>query len=404
MGIEMNKANSLEFTLAIGCALNCNYCPQEKLINRYKEHKCKVMEFDTFTKALTRIKPGGGVIISGMVEPFHNPNCAKMIKYAYENGYKVRLFTSLTGVTDEDIDIIKNVELDEFTIHIPDEQYNSKFNITEEYLRIFDRVQALFKDRISAYSVHGKIHKEMTGRILKNKPIANVMFDRAGNLEKQGLLHKNAKGKIRCMAGSKTNIGIWTPEVLPDGTVTLCCMNYGMKHVLGNIVKQSWEDIYAGAEYQKILKGFEDETIDILCRNCTGAVGLEELPSSVLKQAVSDYKVNGRLETELERIAGKIADSDNICVFGLGRMFTDQYFYLLWNTAINANVFSDNNEAIWNTRINDITCIEPSQLSEYNNLLVVTFVKNDFAIRNRLKNLGITNIISIMEIYDAINR
>ena len=55
MGIEMNKANSLEFTLAIGCALNCNYCPQEKLINRYKEHKCKVMEFDTFTKALTRI-------------------------------------------------------------------------------------------------------------------------------------------------------------------------------------------------------------------------------------------------------------------------------------------------------------------------------------------------------------
>lgn len=361
----MNKANSLEFTLAIGCALNCNYCPQEKLINRYKEHKCKVMEFDTFTKALTRIKPGGGVIISGMVEPFHNPNCAKMIKYAYENGYKVRLFTSLTGVTDEDIDIIKNVELDEFTIHIPDEQYNSKFNITEEYLRIFDR---------------------------------------AGNLEKQGLLHKNAKGKIRCMAGSKTNIGIWTPEVLPDGTVTLCCMDYGMKHVLGNIVKQSWEDIYAGAEYQKILKGFEDETIDILCRNCTGAVGLEELPSSVLKQAVSDYKVNGRLETELERIAGKIADSDNICVFGLGRMFTDQYFYLLWNTAINANVFSDNNEAIWNTRINDITCIEPSQLSEYNNLLVVTFVKNDFAIRNRLKNLGITNIISIMEIYDAINR
>ena len=244
----------------------------------------------------------------------------------------------------------------------------------------------------------------MTGRILKNKPIANVMFDRAGNLEKQGLLHKNAKGKIRCMAGSKTNIGIWTPEVLPDGTVTLCCMDYGMKHVLGNIVKQSWEDIYAGAEYQKILKGFEDETIDILCRNCTGAVGLEELPSSVLKQAVSDYKVNGRLETELERIAGKIADSDNICVFGLGRMFTDQYFYLLWNTAINANVFSDNNEAIWNTRINDITCIEPSQLSEYNNLLVVTFVKNDFAIRNRLKNLGITNIISIMEIYDAINR
>ena len=66
MGIEMNKANSLEFTLAIGCALNCNYCPQEKLINRYKEHKCKVMEFDTFTKALTRIKPGGGVIISGI--------------------------------------------------------------------------------------------------------------------------------------------------------------------------------------------------------------------------------------------------------------------------------------------------------------------------------------------------
>ena len=81
-----------------------------------------------------------------------------------------------------------------------------------------------------------------------------------------------------------------------------------------------------------------------------------------------------------------------MCIW-TGKNVYRSIFYLLWNTAINANVFSDNNEAIWNTRINDITCIEPSQLSEYNNLLVVTFVKNDFAIRNRLKNLGITNII-----------
>jgi hypothetical protein len=31
--------------------------------------------------------------------------------------------------------------------------------------------------------------------------------------------------------------------VLPNGDVSLCCMDYGLKHILGNIYEQEYEDI-----------------------------------------------------------------------------------------------------------------------------------------------------------------
>ena len=70
-----NKLSGAEFTLAIGCRLNCHYCPQDKLIRRYTdlyEKKELSMKFETFTKCLENIKQGGGVAFTGMVEPFHN--------------------------------------------------------------------------------------------------------------------------------------------------------------------------------------------------------------------------------------------------------------------------------------------------------------------------------------------
>ena len=60
--------------------------------------------------------------------------------------------------------------------------------------------------------------------------------------------------------------------MLPDGRVLLCCMDYGMKHVLGNLTEQSYEEIMNGKEIDKIKAAINgDESIDILCRGCSSA-------------------------------------------------------------------------------------------------------------------------------------
>lgn len=45
-----------------------------------------------------------------------------------------------------------------------------------------------------------------------------------------------------------------------------------MKHVLGNLTEQSYEEIMNGKEIDKIKAAINgDESIDILCRRCSSA-------------------------------------------------------------------------------------------------------------------------------------
>lgn len=50
--------------------------------------------------------------------------------------------------------------------------------------------------------------------------------------------------------------------------------------------------------------------------------------------------------------------------------------------------------------IDGIRCIAPEQLKEFQNLLVVVFVKNAEGIIAQLKEMGIDNCISIDKLFD----
>ena len=55
--------------------------------------------------------------------------------------------------------------------------------------------------------------------------------------------------------------------LLPDGTVVLCCMDFGMEHVIGNLLENTYGEIIDGQPYKNLRK----EMLyggDILCRKC----------------------------------------------------------------------------------------------------------------------------------------
>jgi len=65
--------------------------------------------------------------------------------------------------------------------------------------------------------------------------------------------------------------------MLPDGRVTLCCMDFGMRHVLGNLLEEDYESMMYGG----VMKSVEDAMMcknreEILCRSCELALEYDE--------------------------------------------------------------------------------------------------------------------------------
>lgn len=59
--------------------------------------------------------------------------------------------------------------------------------------------------------------------------------------------------------------------LLPDGRVLLCCMDYGMRHVLGSLWESSYHQLLRGAEARRVRAAMDDESLPVLCRHCTVA-------------------------------------------------------------------------------------------------------------------------------------
>lgn len=117
----------IEFSLRMGCKLDCNFCPQKLLLSKYFEDgdSSKVLSFENFKIILSRLEPCSDVSFAGASEPFSNPDCISMIEYAFENNHSVSLASSFTGVTSEELSRLVGKPFKQILAHIPDEEQNS---------------------------------------------------------------------------------------------------------------------------------------------------------------------------------------------------------------------------------------------------------------------------------------
>ncbi len=54
----------------------------------------------------------------------------------------------------------------------------------------------------------------------------------------------------------------------PNGDVYLCCMDWSLKHRLGSLATQAYEELFQGEEFRAILRGMTDESVESICRYC----------------------------------------------------------------------------------------------------------------------------------------
>jgi radical SAM protein with 4Fe4S-binding SPASM domain len=254
----------LEISTNIGCPNNCTYCPQATIINKYaKTNGPLMMSFDTFKTCIDKVPKETTIIFSGMSEAWINPECTKMLLYAYHQGHKIFIYTSLIGMKPSDIDIIKKLRLDPtygMIIHLPSSEDLENFNIDSTYLKTLKKMMASGIN--PEIHIHGKTVHPKIKSLIKQVKITKLQ-DRAGNLHLNKKNQDISKGNIYCQRQLSANL------LLPNGDVLLCCQDYNMKHILGNLITDSYESLFNSKEYQKVKEGLQNEKIDILCRKCT---------------------------------------------------------------------------------------------------------------------------------------
>ena len=279
----MNLKHNIEITPRIGCSNVCEYCPQSTLIKRYRERigadKDTIMTLETFKKCLSTIPLHVGLNFTGYVEPFLAPDTADMILHAAESGYSILLNTTLVGLKKEDWMKIKDINYRELHIHLPscsfDEMIGVKIPVetyehegrkikalSEEY---YDMLNFLIQNPGNGWGQYkldfhclGDLHPELAD--LTNHFYVGIrqVNSRAMNI----LLEK--KDKVPPEENIRGNCSrVYQNVLLPDGSLSLCCQDYGLDEVLGNLVENTWDEYEASETVKRIRKEGAD-----LCDYC----------------------------------------------------------------------------------------------------------------------------------------
>jgi hypothetical protein len=244
----MNETKSyLEITTVGKCLMDCTFCPQQAFQNSYRG--CDLLSFENFKKALSKVPKDMDIHFSAFAEPFLNPHCIDMIEHASSKGFKVVLFSTLVGLRSEDVERLKKCN-PTLILHLPDNLGNAKIPVTETYMKTLAKV--LQTMRIDAFSV-------MNETFISN--------ERAGLLP--NTKNRKMKGWFNCNK-------LVSPQfaMLPNCDIVLCCMDFGLRHRLGNLLEMSYAEIVGSSEFQMVRQSRYRIRSNSLCKKCAWATPL----------------------------------------------------------------------------------------------------------------------------------
>jgi hypothetical protein len=276
-GITHFDGPVMEITTMIGCPLMCTFCPQDSLRTNYGKDTKYMQPMDLLT-VLSKLPKDTRIDFSGMSEPWANPECTTMLEMVLYMGFKIAIYTTLYGMTEPER--IKKVleahpsQVEVVMLHLPDANGNMKgWKYSEEWL---ENLKVMSQLNLPC----GVGAMTMDGSGLVAPELQSIVGRLAG-----------WKGHTRADSLPVEQIGVQdisiTPRndfaltcrstpfydrnvLLPNGDVVLCCMDYNLKHIIGNLLKQSYSDIFEGEKLAEIIKVNEAPEFDkcSICKSC----------------------------------------------------------------------------------------------------------------------------------------
>lgn len=247
--------NHLEVTLTAGCPMMCSYCPQGNYIRGYKatnNTSKKLMSIEDYKIILSNVdRRITHIFFTGFTEALAHPEWDKFVEHTKEQNYKITFNTTLYGATFEKIDRLIELDVD-VEIHLTD----SNIDISEEMILYFAKKYRRGEPVFNFFTEKGKnlLPKQLRGHM-------HHAHSRGDNLEH--IPRTVIKGPVRCHTNR-----YFSNVVVPNGDVSVCCSDFSLKHIMGNLLTQKLKDIHRSQPMKAFLKQMREGDESFICNNC----------------------------------------------------------------------------------------------------------------------------------------
>ena len=276
-GIQHSDSPVMELTTMIGCPLMCTFCPQDNLRTQYGT-STKYMTQRDLTTMLVKLPRNTRIDFSGMSEPWANPECTSMLEEVLYMGFKVAIYTTLYGMTDpERVRKVLEAHPDQVEVlmlHLPDANGNMKgWKNSEEWQRaaaIISHTKVPCGIGAMTMDKNGVVHPDL-------QPMVGQLAGWVGHTRADSLNLEQIGGQIinitphnefslTCRSTPFYDRNV----LLPNGDVVLCCMDYNLTHVLGNLLTQTYDEIMQGQPLLDLIALNEAPEFNkcSICKSC----------------------------------------------------------------------------------------------------------------------------------------
>lgn len=231
----MTNEISVEFNLKVGCKNACVYCPQDRYLKAYKGTE-KELTLESFKKMLNNIPLETKLVFAGFSEPFFNKDFPDMLILASDLGYKIRLFTTLKGFTED----------------IANKLYYARVKFTEVYFHMFNSPSFNPKEYAEGRKLFRKIYVEHCAPTVVRQPVSRA------NLKTR---FEGPMKSVCCKAYSNV--------IDLNGDIYLCCMDWDLKNKIGNIFENRLDSEEIITNRNNLIKQMTmHDSDDLICRKC----------------------------------------------------------------------------------------------------------------------------------------
>ena len=271
----MKQFHKIYLEISNICNLKCAFCPGTK-------RKPKVMSEEEFKQLLPKIRPWSDFLYFHLMgEPLCHPRLSRFLELAGESGFKVILTTNGTLLSIQQKILLNAPALHKINISLHAFEANDLSVPFSDYLRdCFSFGATAEGKKLVVYRLWNG-----GGANQKNEEILQSMeafFPKPWKEERRGTrigdrvyleygdkfdwpdLNAPDGGQQVYCYGLRDQIGI-----LCDGTVVPCCLDHEGDISLGNLFRESMEEILQKPRTIAIREGFSHRTAsEELCRKC----------------------------------------------------------------------------------------------------------------------------------------
>lgn len=252
----------IQFESSTACNNKCTFCPRNKITRPKGE-----MSDELFHKI---IKDGKEMKHSFFVpflngEPFVFPRIWNWLDYMQKENVNIHLYTNSEFIDVDRIVKYKNIRLICCSINAASKETYAKVTNNLHYEKVISNVKELinkasFKVYVSMVIVDENQHEtEEFKKIWKTNTVFGEFKNWTGDVHCK--IEKSNEKRIPCWSLLNTINILW------DGRVVPCCMDYDGKLILGNVNNQTLTEIWHASRWIRIKHRKLDFNI-IPCTNC----------------------------------------------------------------------------------------------------------------------------------------